>query len=145
MADEEGGGVEDDYEEEMGEELEEEMTEADTDERAKLNVLRQQHSRIWIPFEEAVKERLILSGPGDKYHITYPFLTHYEKTTLLFLRTSQIERGSHSYVAVPEGVTDSYEIAKLEFKEKKLPFILKRPLPNGMYEYWNLKDLVILE
>jgi hypothetical protein len=34
---------------------------------------------------------------------------------------------------------------KLELKEKKLPYILKRPLPNGTYEYWRLSDLLILE
>jgi DNA-directed RNA polymerase I, II, and III subunit RPABC2 len=144
MADEEGDG--DYYEEgDLGEELEEEMTEAETDERADLNKLLQQHPSIWIPFEETVKELLIPSGPGDKHHTTYPFLSNYEKTKLLSLRTSQIEKGAHPYVAVPEGVTSSYEIAQLELKEKKLPYILKRPLPNGTYEYWRLTDLVILE
>ena len=143
MADEEGG--DDYYEEEVGEELEEELTEAETDERADLNKLVQQHPNIWIPFEEAVKEVLIPSGPTDKHHRTYPFLSNYEKTQLLSLRTSQIEKGAHPYVAVPEGVTSSYEIAKMELKEKKLPYILKRPLPNGTYEYWRLTDIVILD
>jgi len=143
MADEEGG--DDYYEEEVGEELEEELTEAETDERADLNKLVQQHPNIWIPFEEAVKELLIPSGPTDKHHRTYPFLSNYEKTQLLSLRTSQIEKGAHPYVAVPEGVTSSYEIAKMELKEKKLPYILKRPLPNGTYEYWRLTDIVILD
>jgi len=143
MAEEEGG--EDYYEEEVGEELEEELTEAETDERADLNKLIHQHPNIWIPFEETVKELLIPSGPGDTHHTTYPFLSNYEKTQLLSLRTSQIEKGSHPYVAVPEGVTSSYDIAKLELKEKKVPYILKRPLPNGTYEYWRLTDLVILE
>ena len=133
------------YEEEMGDELEVELTEAETDERADLNKLVQQHPNIWIPFEEAVKEVLIPSGPGDKHHTTYPFLSNYEKTQLLSVRTSQIQKGSHPYVPVPEGVTSSYEIAQLELKEKKLPYILKRPLPNGTYEYWRLIDLVILE
>ena len=95
--------------------------------------------------EEIVKELLTLSGPKDKHHTTYPFLTNYEKTKLLSLRTSQIEKGAHPYIPVPEGVTSSYEIAKLELIEKKLPYILKRPLPNGTYEYWRLTDLIILE
>jgi len=141
MADEE-----DEYEEgEYGEELEEELTEAETDERADLNKLIQQHPEIWIPVEEMVKKVLTPSGRKDKHHTTYPFLSNYEKTKLLSLRTSQIEKGAHPYVAVPEGVSSSYEIAKLELKEKKLPYILKRPLPNGTYEYWRLADLVFLE
>jgi len=32
-------------------------------------------------------------------------------------------------------------IAIKEFEEKKIPFIIKRPLPNGGCEYWKLKDL----
>lgn len=144
MADDEGGY--DEYEEgEYGEEIDEELTEAETDERADLTRLIQQHPEIKNLVEEAVKEVLIPSGPKDKHHTTYPFLSNYEKTKLLSLRTSQIEKGAHPYIAVPEGITSSYEIAKLELKEKKLPYILKRPLPNGTYEFWRLADLLILE
>ena len=35
-------------------------------------------------------------------------------------------------------------IAEQELKEKRIPFIIKRPLPNGKYEYWNVKDLEII-
>jgi DNA-directed RNA polymerase I, II, and III subunit RPABC2 len=143
MAEEEADEYYDDAD--LGEEVEEELTEADVDERAEFNKIIQQHPAIWIPFEDTVKELLRLSGPDDKHHTTYPFLSNYEKTKLLSLRTSQIEKGAHPYVAVPEGVTSSYEIAQLELKVKKLPYILKRPLPNGTYEYWRLEDLVILE
>ena len=145
MADDEGGG--DDYYEEgeYGDEIEEELTEAETDQRATANKLIQEHSWIVVPVEEAVKELLIISGPKDKHHQTRPFLSNYEKTKLLSIRTSQIEKGAHPYVLVPEGVTSSEEIAKLELKEKKLPFRLRRPLPNGTFEYWNLADLLILE
>ena len=144
MADDEGG--DDDYDEgDLGEELEEEVAEAETDEQADMNKLIQQHPNIWIPFQESVKELLTLTGPSDPHHTTYPFLSNYEKTKLLSLRTSQIEKGANPYVAVPEGVTSSYDIAQLELKEKKLPYILKRPLPNGTYEYWRLADLIIFE
>ena len=33
----------------------------------------------------------------------------------------------------------------MELKNKKLPFIIKRPLPGGSCEYWNVKDLELLE
>jgi len=143
MADDEDGDY---YEEgDFGEEGDEEVTEAETDESADMNKLIQQHPEIWIPIEEVVKDVLTPSGPKDSHHTTYPFLTKYERTRLLSIRTSQIEKGAHPYILVPEGVTASYEIAKLELKEKKLPYILKRPLPNGTYEYWRLEDLVLLE
>ena len=39
---------------------------------------------------------------------------------------------------------DGYLIALKEFEEKKTPFIIKRPLPNGGCEYWKLSDLEVL-
>jgi DNA-directed RNA polymerase subunit K/omega len=41
-------------------------------------------------------------------------------------------------------MTDVREIARLELAQKKLPFIIQRPLPNGTFEYWRLSDLMIL-
>ena len=35
--------------------------------------------------------------------------------------------------------------SKVEFEQKKIPFIVRRPLPNGGSEYWKLRDLEILE
>ena len=39
----------------------------------------------------------------------------------------------------------NYSIAKKELEKKILPFIIKRPLPNGECEYWKLKDLEIID
>ena len=39
---------------------------------------------------------------------------------------------------------DNYNIAEQEIREKKLPFIIKRPMPNGGCEYWKLEDLQII-
>jgi len=36
-----------------------------------------------------------------------------------------------------------YEIVIEELRQKKIPFIIKRPL-NNTYEYWKLEDLKIL-
>ena len=44
-------------------------------------------------------------------------------------------------VKVPEGVMDGYIIANLELEQKRLPFIIRRPIAGGGCEYWNLKDL----
>jgi hypothetical protein len=35
-------------------------------------------------------------------------------------------------------------IAEKELQEKKLPFILMRPIPNRPPEYWNVNDLEYL-
>jgi len=63
---------------------------------------------------------------------------------VLSFRASQIGHGAAPYIQVPKGVTDSYLIAKLELDAKRLPYIVKRPLPNGSYEVWKLTDLVVL-
>jgi len=77
----------------------------------------------------------------DPFHKTIPYLTKYEKTRVLGQRAKQIECGAKPLVKVPENIIDSYIIAELELQEKKIPFIIRRPIPGGGVEYWNLKDL----
>jgi DNA-directed RNA polymerase I, II, and III subunit RPABC2 len=77
----------------------------------------------------------------DPLHKTIPYLTKYEKARILGQRAKQIETGSKPLVRVPENIVDGYIIAELELREKKIPFIIKRPIPGGGCEYWNLKDL----
>lgn len=80
----------------------------------------------------------------DPLHRTQPFITKYEKARILGERAKQLNAGGKPFVAVDENVIDGYLIALKEFEEKKLPFIVKRPLPNGGCEYWKLQDLEIL-
>ena len=80
----------------------------------------------------------------DPLHKTNPYLTKYERTRVLGQRAKQIETGANPFVKVPENIIDSLIIADLELKEKKIPFIIKRPIPGGAFEYWKLKDLEII-
>ena len=59
-------------------------------------------------------------------------------------RAKQINAGAPIFVEVDPSVIDGYLIALKEFEEKKIPFIIKRPLPNGGCEYWKFKDLELL-
>jgi DNA-directed RNA polymerase I, II, and III subunit RPABC2 len=77
----------------------------------------------------------------DDLHKTIPYLTKYEKARILGQRAKQINAGSYPFVKVPENVIDGYIIAELELKEKRIPFIIRRPLPNGGSEFWSIKDL----
>ena len=77
----------------------------------------------------------------DPLHRTIPYLTKYERARVLGQRAKQIETGAKPFVKVPENIVDSYIIAELELKEKKIPFIIRRPVPGGGCEYWNIKDL----
>jgi DNA-directed RNA polymerases I, II, and III subunit RPABC2 len=146
----------------VDEELEavDELDEAQRAEAADLAKLLRQHPEIWIPYEEQVLEQLNVKPPGeprgdvksyslrdqsalDKKHCTYPFLTNYERTKCISFRASQLNNGAKPYILVPEGVTDSYEIAKMELEAKRLPYIIKRPLPDGSFEAWRLADLLV--
>ena len=80
----------------------------------------------------------------DPLHKTVPFLTKYEKTRILGQRSKQIECGAKPLVKVPENIIDSYLIAELELEQKAIPFIIRRPIPSGGSEYWNLKDLEMI-
>jgi DNA-directed RNA polymerase I, II, and III subunit RPABC2 len=80
----------------------------------------------------------------DSLHRTIPFLTKYEKARILGQRAKQIETGARPFVNVPENVIDSYIIAELELQQKRIPFIIRRPIPGGACEYWNLKDLEVI-
>jgi DNA-directed RNA polymerases I, II, and III subunit RPABC2 len=80
----------------------------------------------------------------DPLHKTLPFLTKYEKARVLGERAKQINAGGQPFVEVDASTIDGYLIAMQELEQKKIPFILKRPLPNGGCEYWRLKDLEIL-
>jgi DNA-directed RNA polymerase I, II, and III subunit RPABC2 len=77
----------------------------------------------------------------DPLHRTLPYLTKYEKARVLGQRAKQIEVGAKPLVKVPENIIDGYIIAELELREKKIPFIIKRPIPGGAFEYWHLRDL----
>jgi DNA-directed RNA polymerase I, II, and III subunit RPABC2 len=80
----------------------------------------------------------------DPLHMTIPFLTKYERARVLGQRAKQIETGSKPLVKVPENIIDGYLIAEIELEQKKIPFIIRRPLPNGGSEYWRLSDLQII-
>ena len=67
-------------------------------------------------------------------------LTKYEKTKVIFERMQMISNGSLPYISNPEKYEDIYDIVLEELKQKKMPFIIKRPYGNT-FEYWKLNDL----
>ncbi len=82
--------------------------------------------------------------PIDQLHRTIPILTRYEKARVLGERAKQLNSGAKPFVTIDDAVIDGYLIALKELEEKKMPFIIKRPMPNGGCEYWKLSDLEIL-
>ena len=81
----------------------------------------------------------------DPLHKTVPFLTCYEKARILGMRAKQINNGAQPFIDVPRNIIDGHTIALMELNKQKIPFIIRRPIPNGGSEYWKVSDLKVLE
>lgn len=76
---------------------------------------------------------------------TSPFLTIYEKTSMIGLRLSQLSYGAQSALSPEqlESCTSIKEIVQKEFETRKIPLMVKRVLPNKNVEYWKIEDMII--
>ena len=80
----------------------------------------------------------------DKKRRTIPFLTKYEKARIIGKRAMQISKGSIPLIDIGN-LDNPIDIAKKELFERKIPYIIRRPLPDGTYEDWRVDELRILE
>ena len=118
--------------------------------KPELKRLYSQHPELIVDYKETLMNRIPLKviqpsdTKPDPLHTTYPFVTLYEKTKIIGLRANQLSQGARPFIVVPKEVTDVRDIARLEFQQKRLPYLIKRPLPNGSFEVWKLADLMIL-
>ena len=81
----------------------------------------------------------------DPLHKTIPFITRYEKARILGERAKQLNSGARPLVDIEPSMIDGYLIALKEYEQKKIPFIIKRPIPNGGIEYWRFEDLEMID
>ena len=77
-------------------------------------------------------------------HNSIPYLTRYEKAKIIGVRAKQLNNGADAFIDVPNNMINGLTIADEELKQKKIPFIIRRPMPNGASEYWKVKDLEML-
>ena len=141
MSDDEYGGKrnyddDDDSNEERGydEEFDDENDEEQDGERAEIldndddyNVINQKEIKN-IPVSE---------------RITTKYLTKYEKARVLGARALQISKNAPVMVNLDPGEWDPLKIAEKELLAKKIPFIIRRYLPNNTYEDWKLDELLL--
>jgi len=148
---EEEEGQEEDYYEE--EDMESDMDEEENDglfrkitKEMKQDILQKHHTELQFRNTEEVQQmakviRNIRGEIVDPFHRTIPILSKYEKARILGERARQLEEGAQPFVQVPAEIIDCYTIAEMELKEKAIPFIIERPLPNGGCEFWRICDL----
>jgi len=73
-----------------------------------------------------------------------PILFKYEKVRLLSDRSRQLAEGAKPMIKNTSGLSHK-EIALLELKNKLIPLIIERPIPNAGSERWRLSELEIPE
>ncbi|KAG1668030.1 hypothetical protein FOA52_006563 [Chlamydomonas sp. UWO 241] len=77
----------------------------------------------------------------DRPRITTRYMTKYEKARVLGTRALQISMNAPVMVQL-SGETDPLEIAAKELREKKIPFTIRRYLPDGSWEDWRIDELI---
>ncbi|XP_062116162.1 DNA-directed RNA polymerases II, IV and V subunit 6A-like [Humulus lupulus] len=73
---------------------------------------------------------------------TSKFMTKYERARILGTRALQISMNAPVMVEL-EGETDPLEIAMKELRQRKIPFTIRRYLPDGSYEDWGVDELIV--
>lgn len=78
---------------------------------------------------------------------TREFYTKYEFTTLMSTRAQQLADGAKPLVSL-DGLKTSdpmfvWTVARREIEERKLPFMIRRQMPNGTAEYWSAQELEV--
>ena len=82
-------------------------------------------------------------GPAENAErVTTRYMTKYEKARVLGTLALQISMNAPVMVDVA-GETDPLKIANKELRERKIPLIIRRYLPDGSYEDWPIRDLII--
>ncbi|CAN6180010.1 unnamed protein product [Urochloa humidicola] len=73
---------------------------------------------------------------------TSKYMTKYERARILGTRALQVSMNAPVMVEL-EGETDPLEIAMKELRERKIPFTIRRYLPDGSYEDWGVDELIV--
>ena len=112
-----------------------------------IETLLKFHPECILEYEEVEHADIPLASvppEDDIKHRSLPFLSIFEKTKILGMRTNQLAQGARPFITVPEYITDVKEIAKLELEQRRLPIIIKRHMPDGSYEKFRLIDMMII-
>lgn len=90
-----------------------------------------------------IEEEVVHDKPNE-VRITSPFITKYEKARVIGVRAVQISKNSPLYLNnenIANMNWDPLTIAEKELSENKIPFLIRRYLPDGSYEDWKLAEL----
>jgi DNA-directed RNA polymerase I, II, and III subunit RPABC2 len=79
-------------------------------------------------------EAVEVTGNDGQIVIGPPMLTRFEKARIMGARALQLSLGAPVFIEIPKNATTSLEIAMEELKQRIIPIVIKRTLPNGDYQ-----------
>lgn len=92
----------------------------------------------------------IIGEYNPKDNISMPIVTKYELAKILGLRMEQLYRNAPSLIEIDKLDLDNMvnhekfkKIASEEIKQRVIPFMVSRNLPNGKKEYYKLSDMIV--
>lgn len=85
---------------------------------------------------------LVSTGTAAAERVTTRYLTKYERARVLGTRALQISMNAPVMVDL-DGETDPLRIAEKELRERKIPIIVRRYLPDGSHEDWGIDELIV--
>ena len=80
------------------------------------------------------QESIEITTKNGQIAIGPPMLTRFEKARIMGARALQLSLGAPTFIEIPKNVTTSLEIAIEELKQRVIPIVIKRTLPNGDYQ-----------
>ena len=76
-----------------------------------------------------------ITGKGDQIVTGPPTLTRFERARIMGARALQLSLGAPVFIEIPKNATSSLEIAMEELKQRVIPIVIRRTLPNGDYQH----------
>ena len=87
-----------------------------------------------------VSEQMRKRKPEER--VTTNYMTKYERARVLGTRALQISMNAPVLVEL-EGETDPLTIAQKELRQRVLPIVIRRILPDNAYEDWRIPELEV--
>lgn len=71
---------------------------------------------------------------------TRPFITRFELTKVLGIRAQQLENNAAPMIQLNDELMSATAIAQEELKQRVIPLMIRRHLPDGQTEDWRLDE-----
>ncbi|KAF7995672.1 hypothetical protein HCN44_006779 [Aphidius gifuensis] len=128
--------ADDDFE---GDDVVDDFDDADDDDNIELEAQEEEGETF-----ELLAPGEVSGGVQKSKRITTKYMTKYERARVLGTRALQIAMCAPVMVEL-EGETDPLQIAQKELKQRKIPIVIRRYLPDNSYEDWGIDELIIID